>query len=181
MADPAVSFRIRLLGGRTLDRRKWCWSWHAGVGSADVWGCWLDPEPVRFGGEAGRTGAEPGLRPEVDGLRISPPSSPFVLRSSLACSPFSSSSQPSGFLDGILPPSTPIPSLEPGVMLPEHIRGEYINLGAKRFAKLTSKDDVHCLSTWPPLFVSNPLTSPNKTTPNIYLSRVKINETQQTR
>lgn len=60
-------------------------------------------------------------------------------------------------------------------MLPEHIQGKYINLGAERCVKLTSKDDVHCLSTWPPLFVSNPLTSPNKTTPNICLLRVKIN------
>lgn len=167
MVEPIESFRIRLLGGRTLDRRKWCWSWHGGAGSAEVWGCWVEPSPVRFGGEAERTGAEPGLRPVADGLRISTPSSPFVLRSSLACSPLSSSSQPSGFLDGFLLPSTPIPSLEPGVMLPEHIQGKYFTFGAKRCAKLTSKDDVHCLSTWPPLFVSNPLSSPDKTTPNI--------------
>lgn len=161
MVEPIESFRIRLLGGRTLDRRKWCWSWHGGADSAEVWGCWVEPSPVRFGGEAGRTGAEPGLRPVADGLRISTPSSPFVLRSSLACSPLSSSSQPSGFLDGFLLPSTPIPSLEPSVMLPKHIQGKFVTLGAKRCAKLTSKDDVHCLSTWPPLFVSNPLSSPD--------------------
>lgn len=116
------SFRIRLLGGLTLDRRKWCWSWHGGAGSDGVGGCWFEPNPVRFGGEAGRTWAEPEPRPVADGLRISTRSSPFVLRSSLACSPLSSSSQPSGFLDGFLFPSIPIPSLDPGVMLPKHIR-----------------------------------------------------------
>lgn len=167
MVEPTESFRIRLLGGRTLDRRKWCWSWHGAEGSVEV--CWLEPGPVRFGGEAGRTEAEPGLRPVADGLRISTPSSPFVLRSSLACSALSSSSQPSGFLDGILLPSTPIPSLEPGVMLPQHIHGKLVTLGAKRCEKLTSKDDVHCLSTWPPLFVSNPFSSPDKTTPKIII------------
>lgn len=175
MEEPIESFRIRLLGGRTLDRRKWCWSGPGGPGSADVWGSWVEPGPVRFGAEAGRTGAEPELRPVADGLRISTPSSPFVLRSSLACSPLSSSSQPSGFLDGFLLPSTPIPSLEPGVMLPQHNYTKFVTLGAKRCAKLTSKDDVHCLSTWPPLFVSNPLFSPVKTTPNICISCLEIN------
>lgn len=123
MAEPIESFRIRLLGGRTLDRRKWCWSWHWGTASAEVWGCWVEPRAARFGGEAGRSGAVPGLRAVADGLRSSTPSSPFVLRSSLACSPLSSSSQPSGFLDGFLLPSTPIPSLELSVMLPKHIQG----------------------------------------------------------
>lgn len=45
-------------------------------------------------------------------------------------------------------------------------RGKFVQLGAKRRAKLTSKDDGHCLSTWPPLFVSNPLFGPVKTTQN---------------
>lgn len=175
MAEPTESFRILLLGGRTLDRRKWCWSWHGGAVSAGVWGCWLDPDPARFGEEAWRSGAEPGLRAAADGLRISTRSSPFVLRSSLACSPLSSSAQPSGFLDGFLLPSAPIPSLEPSVILPGHDRAKYVTLGAKWCAKLTSKDDVHCLSTWPPLFVSNPLSSPNKTTPNICNKRLEIN------
>lgn len=179
MVEPIESFRMRLLGGRTLDRRKWCWSWQGGVGSAEVWDCWVQPSPARFGGEAGSTGAGPGLRAGADGLRISSPSSPFVLRSSLACSPLSSSSQPSGFLDGFLLPSTPIPSLEPSVILPEHNQWKMVTLRAKQCAKLTSKDDVYCLSTWPPLFVSNPLSSPDKTTPNICIKRLLINYIQQ--
>lgn len=169
MVEPIESFRIRLLGGLTLDRRKWCWSWDGGAGSAEVWSCWFEPCPARFGGEAGRTGAEAGLRVVADGFRISTPSSPFVLSSSLACSPLSSSSQPSGFLDGFLLPSTPIPSLEPGVMLHKHNQEKSVKLRAKLCVKLTSKDDVLSLSTWPPLFVSNPLSSPDKTTPNIWI------------
>lgn len=164
MADPIESFRMRLLGGRTLDRRKWCWSWHWGVDSGAVW---VELSPVWFGGEADKSGAETGLRAVADGLRISTPSSPFVLCSSVACSPLSSSSQPSAFLDEFLPPSTPIPSLDPGVMLPKHNQAYLIRVGTKWCEKLTSKDDVHYLSTWPPLFVSNPLSSPDKTTPNI--------------
>lgn len=127
MAEPTESFRILLLGGRTLDRRKWCWSWHGGADSAGFWACWSGLGPTRFGEGSRRSGAEPGLRAAAaDGLRISTGSSPFVLRSSLACSPLSSSAQPSGFLDGFLLPSAPIGSLEPSVMLPGHIRARYV-------------------------------------------------------
>ena len=106
------SFRIRLLGGRTLDLRKWCWSW---LGAVEDRGCWLEQGPDGFDTEVVITGAEL-VQPVVDRVWISIPSL-FVLRSSLPWSPLSSS-QTSSFLTELFVSSTQ--SFSPTVILAKH-------------------------------------------------------------
>lgn len=103
------SLRIRLLGGRTLERRKWCWSWAAGG----------EPRPAGFGCAPDGFGDEPeaSAAAAAHGLGASSPSL-FVLGCSLGVrSALSSSSQPSSFRMGLFETSIPESACWPTVIL----------------------------------------------------------------
>lgn len=125
-AGATGSFRSRLLGGRTLERRKWCWSWFCGTGGGELLDCKFSGGPDGFGVEVGRLRVKLELA-AVDGLRISS-SSLFVLVSSLAWSPLSSSSQPSSLRAGFFGPSPPDTSPWPTVILTKHNHRRFFNI-----------------------------------------------------
>lgn len=147
------SLRIRLLGGRTLERRKWCWSWAAGG----------EPRPAGFGCAPDGFGDEPEAS-AAHGLGASS-ASLFVLGCSLGVrSALSSSSQPSSFRMGLFEPSTPELACWPTVILAKYTKQKNLRRFALygRFAFNQNRGinlergDVLLNSTWPPLFVSNP-------------------------
>jgi len=157
-AGDEASFRIRLLGGRTLERRKWCWSWLFGAARAGERAVGFSWTPGGLDVWVERVGAKPGLA-ALDGLSVSSPTL-FVL-SSLAWSALSPSSPPSGFRSGLLGPSTPEPPPWPTVILRKHKPSIFVNIFRDSKQRSTWKDDILLNSTWPPLFVSNPL-SPSR-------------------
>lgn len=117
------SLRIRLLGGRTLERRKWCWSWTAGG----------EPRPAGFGCIPDGFGDESEAS-AAHGLGASSPSL-FVLGCSLGVlSALSSSSQPSSFRMVLFEPSTPEPACWPTVILIKYTKQKESRRFLGRFA-----------------------------------------------